>query len=506
MATKLKSNKPVIKTASNINADVKLAFETITGKRTLYNTLWAYYRGNHPLRYSTERLRKAFDKIGTYFAQNWIAVIIDAVLDRISLKGFNISKDKQAQDRLQEIWDNLSLHLMADDVHESATVVGEGYVIAWKEEVEKVQDTDTGIAEVLGEEVLDVYFNDARMVHLFYDPARPTRKLFAAKMWKGADYYPRLLLYYPDRLEHYISRNKVTQEASWVTSHSSFVPDDTYGPDGREDNPYGIIPVFHFRSGRVSGKREIGQSEISLQDAVNKLFADMMVGSEFYTFAQRVIISQTDPGDLKNGAGVNWYIPAGDGKGQQASVIELGAKSLDNYLHALDHTAQTMAIISRTPKHYLMLNGGDPSGDALLAMEAPLVKKVTKRIQGYEIEWKALAAFLLLLDGSTTLSTVDITPTWEPVTTIQPLASAQTTKTEVEATIPLVTSLRRQGWGTDELEQLGKDQKEERKVKSSLAQEELDRMRAEDAANNTNPDGSPKKEMTSDPSKSQPNS
>jgi hypothetical protein len=374
------------------------------------------------------------------------------------------------------MWAEYEMDLLADDVHEAATVVSEAYVIAWKE------DPDEGEGEL----PLDVYYNDPRMCHVFYDSYRPTQKRFAAKLWIDSKRYPCMILYYPDRLEHYKAVSPVSKLGEWITTASNLQPDVDFGENGSEPNEYGIIPVFHFRAGRTSGKKEIGQSEISLQDAVNKLFADMMVGSEFSTFNQRAIIAQADPGNLKNEAGVNWFIPGGDGKGQAASVIELGNKSLENYIQAIDHVSQSMAIISRTPKHYLMLTGSVPSGDALLAMEAPLVKKVKKRIAGYDPEWKRLACFMLLLEGIT-VAKKDLTSVWEPVTSVQPLASAQTVKTETESGIPVKTSVRRQGWSKDEIEQLDADLKEDDKKKSKLAQQELDALRAQD---NTNPDGS----------------
>lgn len=474
MAVKL-SNKQL---TSQVNPDLKLALETILRKKPVYDLLYDYYRGNHPLRYSTERLKKAFAKIGVYFAQNWIAVICDAVLDRLSLKGFDISTSKELDDKIDALWQEHEMGLLADDVHEAATVVSEAYVIAWRED-----------GEVGGESITDVYYNDPRMCHVFYDSYRPTKKRFAAKLWINDKRYPCMILYYPDRLEHYKTSSPVSKLGEWITTASNFQPDMEYGEDGIEPNDYGVLPVFHFRAGRTSGKKEIGQSEISLQDAVNKLFADMMVGSEFSTFNQRAIIAQADPGNLKNEAGVNWFIPAGDGKGQAASIIELGNKSLENYIQAIDHVSQSMAIISRTPKHYLMLNGGDPSGDALLAMEAPLVKKVKKRIEGYDPEWKSLAQFLLLLEGIA-VEKKDIQTVWEPVTSSQPLASAQTVKTEVESGIPVKTSVKRQGWDKADIEQMEADMKEDEKKQSKLAQQELDRLRAEGASNNTNPDGS----------------
>lgn len=475
-----------------VKADLKRAFDTITSKRAVYDTLYAYYRGDHPLRYSTERLAKAFQKIGVYFAENWIAVIVDAVLDRLSLKGFDLSTEEASVDkqgnvieaensndtRLNELWEELDLSLVADDVHEAATVTGEGYVIAWKEDL--IESKENGTAEI--SEALDVFYNDPRMCHVFYDSYRPTQKSYAAKMWKDADGYQKMILYYPDRLEHYKSSSPSKSDLQVFTANS-FQPDIEYGEDGVEPNEYGVIPVFHFRSGRTSGKREVDRSSVSIQDAINKLFADMMASSEFTTWAQRVIISQNDPGDMLNGAGINWWIPAGDGKGQAASVQELGHKDLSNFMDAMERLSQRLLIISRTPKHYAYMVGSVPSGDALLAMEAPLVKKVTKRIQGYDPEWKALASFIMKLEG-VDIARKDITTIWEPVTSVQPLASAETIKTEVESGIPLVTAARRQGWAKDEMEQLNQDLAEDRKRKTSLAQDELDRMRAEDAKNN----------------------
>lgn len=476
MPTKIKS-QPQGKT---INPDVKAAVKAILDKRPLYNTLLQYYQGDHPLRYSTERLKKAFSKMGVYFAQNWIAVVVDSVLDRLALKGFEVSDDEEADDMLDQVWEDTYLNLISEQVHEAASLLSEAFVIAWLEEDPETQ-----------EEFLDVYYNDPRNCHMFYDPYRPSVKRCGAKMWIGSDRYPRLILYYTDRLEHYKATSAVSSiEGSTIMSSSNFIPDPEFGDgDGIETHEYGIIPMFHFHTGRATGKKEIGKSEIALQDAVNKLFADMMVGSEFSTFTQRVIISQADPGDLKNEAGNNWYIPAGDGKGQSSSVTELGNKTLTNYIDAIDHVAHTLAIITRTPKHYLLLTAGDPSGDALLAMEAPLVKKVQKRIASYAREWKSLALFLLVLKGKEDIKPSQVSSSWEPVTSSQPMALATTVKTETEAGIPLVTSVRRHGWTKEEIQAMEEDQKKERKTQSAIAQQELARLRAEQASSNQNSDG-----------------
>jgi len=62
-------------------SDLTKAFDAIQIKQINYSTLWDYYSGTQPLRYSTERLSEIFHDIKAYFAQNWCSVVVDSVLD-----------------------------------------------------------------------------------------------------------------------------------------------------------------------------------------------------------------------------------------------------------------------------------------------------------------------------------------------------------------------------------------------------------------------------------------
>lgn len=453
-----------------INPDVKLAFDAINAKRPRYNLAYAYYEGHHPLKYSASRLKKAFENLDAYFSQNWISVIVDSVLDRLTLKGFDVSEHDDANSKIDELWKEYNIQLIADDVHESAIITGEAFVIAQRSESED----ESG-------EALDIYYNDPRMCHVFYEFDRPSKKRFAAKLWIDEERFVRITLYYADHFEYYVSNKKMKLNNSILPSAASFTPAEDL-PE--EPNELGIIPVFHFKSSRASRKKDVGVSEIALNDAVNKLFADMMVSAEFSAFIQRVIIAQADPGNLQNIPGANWYIPAGDGKSQQASVQEFGGRNLEPFLSAIDKIATSLAIISRTPKHYFFAQSGDPSGEALIAMESPLVKKVKKRQTSFGVEWQNFVAFLLMLENIKDIKRNQVIPLWEPAETVQPLSGATVTKTEVDSGMPLVTSLRHRGWTESDLKQLADDKKDEKKEMSGLAQDALDKLRAEDAQSN----------------------
>ena len=418
--------------------DVKRAYEALKAKATLYDLLWRYYDGDHPLKYTAERLREVFNKLDVKFIENWCAVVIDAAMDRINLTGFQVADNEAATDALNDAFTATELNLDSDDAHLAALVCGEAFIIVWKDE-----ESDA----------IQAFYNDSRQCHVEYDPSNPRKKLWAAKWWLDAEEKYRLTLYYPDRLEYYVSDKK----AEDVTNANAFVPAEVPSAD----NPFGVVPVFHLRRDRRKVQSELS-SVLTTQDAVNKLLSDMMVAAEFGAFRQRYVIAQAEPGRLKNAPNEIWAIPGGDGGGQPTSVGEFEQTDLGGYLTAIDKLSAAMAIITRTPKHYMFAQGGDPSGDALIAMEAPLNKKVDRYIERFTATWRKVAAFIAALQG-VSLEETDITPLFDNPTTVQPAAQATIRQASVGAGMPLATVLRDEGKDDAYLDQMKKDAQEERR-------------------------------------------
>ena len=411
--------------------DIERAYNALTAKAPAYDLLWQYYEGRQPLRYSTERLKETFRSLTAHFQQNWCACIVDAALDRISLLRFEVAGNEAATARLNALWESTELSLDENDAHAAALVCGESYIVVWPDAEGQVQ----------------AYYHDPRMMHLFYSQDNPRAKRFAAKWWVGDDGRRYLTLYYADRLEHYVSRGS----SDAVNNVGAFVPAD----EPVAANPYGIVPVFHLRRERRAIRSELGNI-ISLQDAVNKLLADMMVAAEFGAFRQRYVISQVDPGQLRNAPNEIWAIPAGDGAGQSTAVGEFAQSDLGVYLAAIDKLSTSMAVITRTPKHYLYAQGGDPSGEALIAMEAPLNRKVGQYLERFTVVWREIGGFLLQLSGMA-VDPMTVSPVFEPVETIQPLTESIIRQNSVSAGIPLATQLRREGWTDAELDALASE-------------------------------------------------
>jgi hypothetical protein len=417
--------------------DLKIVYEALTAKQSRHNELWNYYDGKHRMKWTNEKLQEIFRNENLVACENWCSVIVDAPNDRIQLERMDVPDNEQASTRLTEIITETQLDLDQDSVHLDAILTGEAYVIAWKRE----------------DGTIEAYYNDARNVTAVYEADRPDMMRVAGKWWVDDAKRRRITLYYPDKIEYWRSTNEVqNQSCTFSAGHWQRFTDDE--ADGIGENPFGQIPVFHFRSDRRS--TSCLQNAISLQDTVNKTLADMMVCSEFGAYPQRWMIAHVDgEGQLPYGPGRTLALPPADKDTQPVSVGTFEAANLANFTGVIDNLAQAMAVISRTPKHYFWAQGGVPSGEALIAMEAPLNKRVERYIKRFRAIWDRLGRFLLVLDGLGDVEKVE--SVFADHRTVQPIMEATIRKTNVDAGVPLRTQLRDEGWSEDQLDQMEAD-------------------------------------------------
>ena len=438
-------------------SDLKRAFDHFKDVHLVYSAYFDYYDGDQPLRYSTERLKLAFEQIRPKFRENVCSVVIDTVNARLELYGWN-SPNEQINDVLSGIWAESGLALESNEVHESALVCGESFLIGWKDE----------------DRPLEFYYNDPRRAACFYDPDHPREKTYAAKWW-DADDGCHIMLYYPDRLERYIAQGKKMADLEANNGINAFKLE----PDGIVPNPYGVIPVFHFRN-TLRKKMSDLKSITELQDAINKLFCDMMVTAEYSAFPARYIISSADIDTLKNAPNQIWDLPAGLEGQQNTQVGTLEAANLGNYSNEINELISAVSFISHVPKYYFEKQGANISGEALITMEAPLVKKVNQKRELFGDTWQEVAVFALQVMGIQARKT-DIQPQWGKAEAEQPLTEVQVLQGYRNSGLPLKSALRLNGYTEAEIEIIEQEQAEEKQEQSDLAQLYLQTARDETA-------------------------
>lgn len=441
--------------------DLGRAYIELQKKQIHHRRRWRYYKGDHPLVFSTERLREVFLLENVRFAENWCKIVVNSAASRVQLLRFAVAGAGESEPgpdaRLEDIYSGLSLGIEADDVHKEADITGEAFLIAWKNEGEDVE----------------VYRQPAHCCHMFYDAAQPRKKAYAAK-WFDRGEKKVVVLYYPDRVETW--RSTVERSSLREFSDRQWELDAGDTGDGIIDNPFEEVPVFHFRLGGF-GESELDDA-IPIQDMINKLISDLMVTAEFAAFPMRWAITNQDLEGLKAAPHIVWQFEPGDGDGQQSQTGEYTAAPLENFLKVIDSFAAAMAVITSTPKHLFFGAIGNPSGEALLALEAPLVNKVTGYIERFSVVWREFASFVLKIDGLE-VARDEIEPIFGPVQTISPMIQATVRSTNVAAGMPLRSILRLEGMSENDIAQIDED----RGLDELVAVKSPDQLQAErDAA------------------------
>jgi len=408
-----------------MNKDIEQAITQLRLNAERYAKAERYYNGQHDLSFATEKFQNTFGTLFREFALNLCPVIVDAVRDKLRVVGFSVEDAgrvssphvSKGADRdagalphgratdtasgtaalARSIWQRNRMGTRAGEVHKEALKTGDSYLIVWP--------------DAQGRAIF--YPNKAANIFVATDESSPGRVTWAAKAWRTSDKRVRLNLFYPDRIEKYVSpKSKVQGPMSGGTEISSGVDFSTldFGPwtlDGDPviANPYGIVPVFHFANNADLGTH--GRSELEaampVQDGLNKSVLDMLVAMEFAAYRQRwaagIELEYDDEGKpispFKSGVDSIWLSGKPD-----ARFGDFEASELDQFLRVKDSFRIDMASVTGTPLHYfLQQTGGFPSGESLKKAETRFLAKVRDRQESFGQVWADALSFALLIEG-----------------------------------------------------------------------------------------------------------
>lgn len=366
--------------------DIKWALEKFKSLADGYKLARDYYDGKHRLIFNSEKFKNAFGGLFASFADNTCPAICETLKDRLKLDGFTLPKDAAIEKDIAELWRRNRMKVRANQVHLDAIIEGDCYLLVWPD----------------AEGTPIFYPNRGSAVVIEYDDEQPGLIVKAAKTWTvQKDGKQRLTLFYPDRIEKYVTTAKI--QGGLPDNHLSFIEFETPGEAWPLPNPYDKVPVFHF--GNRAGIGNLGTTELSevipLQDALNKSIGDMLVNSEFYGIPQRwatgVDTSLTDA-DIKKAyqlvAGGVWATDKGDAK-----FGNFQSGDIDKHITVIENFRKEIARAGRTPLHYFDSSVRAPSGEALKTLEAPLLAKVSDRQETWGPVWSDAMRFALQITG-----------------------------------------------------------------------------------------------------------
>lgn len=370
-----------------------------------------YYEGEQRLRFTTAKARDTFGDAFRGFADNFCMLVVDAIEERLRIRGFRVTGAKPPADGAEpvigadpdamRIWTANDMDAQASMAHVEALVNEESYLIIWAE-------ADRKTPVITAESPFEVIVQR--------DVASRRKRLAAMKRWVDEDdQHWYVVLYLPTEIAKFRSVGVKKDEAGAKVQKPGFW--ERWTIEGEEwplPNPLGIVPVVPLTNGARLGPSQHGTSEIKaaipLQDAINKTIFDSLIASEFVAYPQRYMVGVTLPKDendqpiapFKAGVDRLWLIENAEGAptGINPVVGQFAQGDLSNYQDRIDGFIGNMAAITKTPQHYLVNPGGGTnlSGETVKALEAPLVSKARRKHASFGIGHQEAMAIALRIE------------------------------------------------------------------------------------------------------------
>ena len=369
----------------------------LVARRPVIEKAEAYYDGAHNLAFAGEKFLEAFGGLFHAFADNWCGVVVNAPEERMEVQGFRVNESTSADKGAKKLWEANELDLQSGMGHLDGLISGAFYVTCWPGEKEDVPE---------------ITVDSSTMTVVECHPKMRRRRTAALRAYVTDDGYEHAELFFPEAVYLFRSQAKRTAggvvdpgRSRWVIEDQLDVASDL-DASGKMTNPLGVVPVVEFLNmPRLTISRRAGwaaHSELSsvmpLQDAVNKLVADMLVASEFAAFPQRHLTGyepddkigadgkptgETLPPNFKSGPGKLWWLEE-----EGAKFGQFDAADLSSSVTSIELIVQHIASISATPPHYLRASADRLSGESIKSAESGLVAKVRRKTRGWGAGWE----------------------------------------------------------------------------------------------------------------------
>ncbi|MFE4697279.1 phage portal protein [Streptomyces sp. NPDC056738] len=342
-----------------------------------------YYRGKHPLKFASDEFRKYCADRYEGFSDNWVQPVADSPVERLTVTGMQAPRETKADSDLWEVWQRNGLDADSQLGFLGAGNAARSFVLVWGDP----DDEDTPC----------VTFEDASTAVVQYEPGSRRRRRAALKLWQDG-HREYATLYLPTevwKFERPLSagEKKSPQMAEADAVVDSWTPRELESEPNPQPNPMGVVPMVELPNRPLLASEPVSDVSgvIAMQDAINLIWAMLFTTADYASLEQRIIIGAEIP-----------KVPILDSNGQKvgerpidlkkfvtdrilwlenpnAKVEHWNAANLTAYTDVIEVAVGHIAAQTRTPAHYLIGRMANLSGDALIAAETGLVKRVEEK-------------------------------------------------------------------------------------------------------------------------------
>lgn len=368
---------------------VEKLYNRIAARSDEITKLESYYEGRQPLAYASDEWKKFHQSRYNGFSDNWCGVVANAPAERLHVDGFKLDTSSPGatspEEQLWRDWLDNEMDLQSSQGFLGSIVNKRSHVLVWGDED--------------GEPVIT--WEHPAFVEVEYDYENPRLYTAALKVWRDED-NEYATLFTADQVWKFSRPSKTVEDSrSWPEQKRQAMLAGTWSLRERGDkpnpqpNPLGEVPITEFPNRPTLRGVPLSDIEgtMSMQNAINLLWAYLFTAADHASFPARVVMGQEPPkmplldamgnvvgektvkiDDLANGR-MLWLT------GQTTKVDQWDAASLDVFSTVIEEAVGHIAAQTRTPPHYLVANKGlsNLSGDALVAAETGLAKKVQEQ-------------------------------------------------------------------------------------------------------------------------------
>jgi hypothetical protein len=244
----------------------------------------------------------------------------------------------------------------------------------------------------------EVTFEDSAQCIIAYEPGSRRRRRAALKLWEDGN-ATHATLYLPHEVWKFTQATisaptgKTPQMKNVDEEFKVWDLRDMGDEPNPQVNPMGVVPMVELPNRPMLAEDPISDVSgvVAMQDAVNLLWAQLFTAADYASFPQRIVLGAEVPevpildetGQIVGSRPVDLERFAVDRvmffTGDDVKVTEWTAANLEAYSNIIEVAVGHIAAQTRTPQHYLSGKMTNISGDALLAAETGLVKRVEEK-------------------------------------------------------------------------------------------------------------------------------
>lgn len=429
----------------------------------------AYYRGDHPLPFlskaHTEKIRNEFRQMLDDSRTNFMRLVVDVVAERLQVDGFRLSaeSDVVADKDSWDIWQANNLDSLSRTAFLETLVKGVAYFSVW------APDEGSQYAKINVEDPLETIVS--------YTPGTNyTQRDAALKVWNDlADGVERANVYLPDGIYKF-ARPLQTEKMQTTYSSGTSIIDrpmpqgnvsagggprwSVYKPEPFVPNKTGIVPIIPMRNRPrllCEGESEL-LDHLRIQNQVNAFIFLMALAGYFGAHRQRWAVGIKMEVDEKTGELKEPFDTAIDkvwaSENPEVKFGDFAQTDLTQYQRSIEQKVEHLAMVSRTPKHYMIANGQEPSGDAIKSAESGLVKKVIGKQEDFADGLEEMLRVARLFQGASDLP-VDSEVVWaDPAVESEAVRADATIKKYSAGLIPKEQALEDLGYSQTQISRM----------------------------------------------------